>query len=102
MSNNVTEFFQEVAGCASFEMQVRKYSGRGMYGRECIGIVTDNVGKLFAAVLEYSKDEDEVLRNKISYWFERMRSDNMGMSMVYYNPYVEFEGEEEYHYEDED
>lgn len=60
------------------------YSGRGMYGRTCPAIVTDApaalVGFMVAAVVAgddetYVEDHTDLVPT---------RSDNMGLSMVYY------------------
>lgn len=66
--------------------EVRSYSGRGMYGRECVGVEVDNVGELFQLGLELADgtDEDErfELQNLKVSW------DSMGMGTILYFPDV--------------
>ena len=60
-----------------------EYSGRGMYGKTCIGIVADGLGALMRTVHTLSEDSrGEALA-------EAMRdadpaTDSMGMSTIYY------------------
>jgi hypothetical protein len=61
----------------------RGYSGRGMYGRECFGIVVNNQTTtimFFMAVREYLGLEDAI------YLADSMRTDNMGYDTIVYFP----------------
>ena len=67
------------------------YSGRGMYGRECVGIVAEGwqedeiINSLVEQVLdnEYDGDDDyyDDARDDVS---GRMSSDSMGLSAIFY------------------
>lgn len=62
------------------------YSGRGMYGRTCEAIVTDApaalVGYIIACAIHVATDGEGNMEDHIE--LIPMRSDNMGLSMVYY------------------
>lgn len=97
------------------EFECRNYSGRGMHGKYCLGIITsESVGKLFALIVQElynyvleSLDEvnddnyseiEKCTHSKfceISQAFSSMSQDNMGTDMVYYFPNVKFEEEED-------
>lgn len=68
--------------------ETRSYSGRGMMGKTCLGFTTDDSPFEIAAMLiEYidnAADLPSILR--------QMKSDNMGLSMIYYLPRVEYAG----------
>lgn len=53
------------------------YSGRGMYGDTCLGIVGDTSDILKFAVALAEADED-------TSWLGRCSTDNMGMSTIFY------------------
>ncbi len=76
---------------------VRSYSGRAMYGRSCLGVETNDIGDLFAAVLEEVEGDDDT--REIQEAFRDMRTDAMGRGTIVYFPNVPFVDEEE---EDED
>jgi hypothetical protein len=67
------------------------YSGRGMFGRECFGIVYDSLGQLldFAAALGRRAEADDL---DVS-WLSNARRDSMGMSSIAYWPGVTLDGE---------
>jgi hypothetical protein len=62
-----------------YEGDVREtYSGRGMYGATCVAIVTDAGGvRIGELVAEYNQSSGESVCGPT-------RSDNMGLSYVYY------------------
>ena len=75
--------------------ETRSYSGRGMYGKKCLGVTCGNVFKLFSDVLSAIDGcpYDMLDLNKLSSEFNTAQSDNMGMDIVVYFPDVEyFEG----------
>jgi|CXWL01.1.fsa_nt_gi hypothetical protein len=74
---------------------VRSYSGRAMYGRSCLGVETNDVGDLFAAVLEEVEGDDDT--HEIQEAFRDMRTDAMGRGTIVYFPNVEFVGDEDEH-----
>lgn len=72
---------------------VRSYSGRAMYGRSCLGVETNDVGDLFAAVLEEVEGDDDT--REIQDAFRTMRTDAMGRGTIVYFPNVEFVGDDD-------
>lgn len=74
------------------------YSGRGMYGKECIG-VTGSLGDIVSALLEgalkmastMSRFEKRDLLDDV----QNMQRDSMGHDMIVYWPGIEFVGEQE-------
>lgn len=64
------------------------YTGRGMFGRECLGVVVDGLGELsaFTDALAAALDEDphELI--------DRAQSDQMGRRTIYYWPSIQVEG----------
>lgn len=67
------------------------YSGRSMYGKECLGIRYDNIGDILAFVVAaadkwgiYTMDD-----------FYGMATDNFGLGMVAYWPSIQVDVEED-------
>jgi len=50
------------------------YSGRGMYGKTCLGIVCD--------------DDTECIELAAQYGFRRAQTDSMGKQMIVYWPHI--------------
>jgi hypothetical protein len=74
--------------CEQGEVQPR-YSGRGMYGASCPGIVTDNLVLLGAAMMKCVMDEDTSKWSEMDQLLEVLlhtRWDDMGKSMIIYWP----------------
>lgn len=78
--------FQQIIEAAGFE--TRSYSGRGMYGNNCLGVDPDTVheGVLFAEVLRVLDLESAEEVAMVGKAFRRMRSDSMGRGIVVYFP----------------
>ena len=57
------------------------YSGRGMYGKTCIGVV-GYVSDLIAFVLEVAEWDRELAQDELT----QVSSDGMGTSTIYYWP----------------
>jgi hypothetical protein len=55
------------------------YSGRGMYGDTCVGIVVSDVLELGAAIARFVEDEE--LREELTI---NSRTDSMGMDTIVY------------------
>lgn len=66
---------------ADTEYPVRRYSGRGMGGAECVAITVDNRQELYAAATIVSR-ADEAVRPLVVNAFRRAETDNMGRSSV--------------------
>lgn len=70
---------------------VQSYSGRGMYGKTCLGVSVDSLGAFFATVLKCVRGEDDT--QAIQKAFAGMATDSMGRGVVVYFPSVHFEEE---------
>lgn len=69
---NLDDLFNAIAGDVSGECEVRSnYSGQGMYGRQCYGIVTDQptaVIEMAASYGVFGAQTDSMGRDTIVYW----------------------------------
>jgi hypothetical protein len=76
--------------------EARSYSGRGMYGRECVGVTVNDPFEFFAELLgsayDSCKDDDERegVINGITDLLRDTRTDSMGRSMIVYWPSIEW------------
>ena len=68
------------------------YSGRGMYGDECFGIVVDDIGELCRFFAYLGADHDTDLADRLA---RVARTDSMGRSMIVYFPGYTLGGESE-------
>lgn len=87
--------------------ECRKYSGRGMYGKSCLGVIIsrgESFGDLFAHIIEGMEyfDVDGLTKEDLIMGIQTMEYDSMGMdTIVYFRkvPYMESDddddGEEE-------
>lgn len=81
----------------------RSYSGRGMYGKECLGVCPEGglgpfVSTLMVSVLEnVAHDHGSHAEEKFeaAKALEKLTTDNMGRGVVVYFPGVPFEGDED-------
>ena len=71
------------------------YSGRGMYGKECLGMVFDSDSHFFLFMVEFTRlyYTDWERKYDLHDWeprdiFDDVRTDNMGYSTIYYMPSV--------------
>ena len=83
--------FRQILSAAGLEP--RSYSGRGMYGKNCVGVTTDdnkNEGAIFASVLiaigELPGNEKSEALDICAEAFARMAIDSMGMGTILYFP----------------
>ena len=93
---------QQAIEDAGFEC--REYSGRGMYGKQCLAVDIDrgsSIGDMVAGILE-SRDGDEDDTAEIADGFRSLQSDAMGLGIIYYFPVVPYVSEEEEADADED
>lgn len=80
--------FETAADAAGIEV-TEDYSGRGMYGEQCIGVVFDSSGELaefyieLADIMTDTQDAKDLASNE--------RQDSMGMSGIAYFPSYKFE-----------
>lgn len=80
----------EDAGCP-----VRRYSGRGMFGVQCVAFTLDDCNSLLGVVADIvanTDDNDE--RRKINKIFRTALTDSMGLSTIVYFPRMKWEGDE--------
>lgn len=85
-------------------LDVTSYSGRGMYGKECLGVTIGSIGEfmtsytmaLFGYYDELNGAHDEVVGA-----VQCLRIDSLGMGIIVYFPNVPFTDEEEDDLEDE-
>lgn len=76
--------------CYRYDAEVREdYSGRGMYGKTCVGIVTDAPHKdiIIATIRVFAQDNDGLDIMDILDKVEDVipsRVDSMGLSTIYY------------------
>jgi len=75
---------------AAAELRVRSYSGRGMYGETCLGIVTDNVAKTLLTLA--SCLPDGMLADLAE---ETVCTDSMGRNAIVYWPNLPYKGDDE-------
>lgn len=80
------------------DLSIRSYSGRGMYGKQCLGVYTDmNIGSLMAYVVRslagvasFDNQDAEDASEEIAQAFENMQTDSMGLGTIVYFPNVKF------------
>jgi hypothetical protein len=88
--------------CEENDIGFRKgYSGRGMYGKECIGFVYS--GNAFSIGLKMAQEfaDDREMREVLGE-MDSVSQDNMGRDMIIYFPYLQAAGSEEETEDDED
>lgn len=78
--------------CRKAGYRPESYSGRGMYGRTCLGVTCDEPYGVIADLLR-SCDAEEL--SDLADVVERTRTDNMGLSLVLYWPGVPFGEQQE-------
>ena len=82
--------------CQEREFDFRDdYSGRGMFGRKCVGIVIDSGTNSLEMIMELT---EMLIDNDIEYVSEKIgaiRQDNMGMGTIIYFPRIKKEITEE-------
>jgi hypothetical protein len=86
---------QEVFEDAGFEC--RSYSGRGMYGRSCLGVELDrgiHLGEFVSEVILELTHHPEGY-DQVAFAFRSMKRDSMGLGEILYFPQIDFVGEDE-------
>lgn len=93
MGNNqpmTAERLSEIVQEAGFESQT--YSGRGMYGKECVGYTVDNGDELFSAVMIATSCEDEEKDHICNLFRNGVKQDRMGRDQtIIYFPRVKYQ-----------
>jgi hypothetical protein len=85
------ERFQELAEDAGYH--VRKYSGRSMYGRQCVGIELDrgqSEAEMAAKIMLEAHNDDERELEDLVDLFGGTRGDSMGRGSIVYWPELEW------------
>ncbi len=74
--------------CADIGLEVRSYSGRGMYGAECIGVTGSNTHQILAQIIiGLAEMGDEGLDAAEHFTREgAVKSDSMGLDGIVYFP----------------
>lgn len=95
MNNDISRQVIEI--CQDLDLEVRSYSGRGMYGDRCVGIDCDNPFQAFSritlALMEQGSDGLEAVEH-----FTRdgaVTMDSMGLGSILYFPRLPWVGSEE-------
>jgi hypothetical protein len=77
--------------CQSADLNYRAYSGRGMYGKYCLGIIHSHpeevITTLFSVALEFDWTREELV--DLCNMLESSRTDSMGLSTILYWPKLE-------------
>lgn len=87
--DNIVSDLRDQANDFSFEPRI-DYSGRGMYGKTCVGFTTDNPIKFamtLATILALSERDadDSGATYEGIYWYDlNPRTDNMGFDTIVY------------------
>lgn len=76
--------------------ETRSYSGRGMYGKQCLGVsVSGGFGEFLSALVKgISSIESENMIDLIEE-VSKVETDSLGMGTIVYFPKVDFEEEDE-------
>ena len=83
--------------CFDYDYEFRSYSGRGMFGKQCVGIVIpNNIGKAILDIGIKLGEMDESDVKNYSYVefvesFHKILWDNMGLEYIIYFPDIEYD-----------
>lgn len=94
MANTLLQ--QVIEAQDDYALEFRSYSGRGMYGRECLGTVHENAVQcaLQIAQAAFALASEVQLHIEYEHLLEtlsRARIDSMGMSIIVYWPDIAWE-----------
>ena len=89
--NNIKTFIEEF--CEEQELDYREdYSGRGMFGSRCVGIVCDNPLSTLSAFFAYIIDSDDNIGGcEVQDALGNPEEDSMGMRNILYFPKLRME-----------
>ena len=92
---------QEILEYVFGENRVNSYSGRSMYGRECLSVSGNDltIGQVVSAIMEETEEDDRYEMAKV---VEKMAWDSMGYGIVVYFPDVPYVQSEDAEDESED
>jgi len=100
ISNEDRENIMSLADSLNIQFEIRRYSGRGMYGKECFGVVTNKPGivatTIFMALTD-KFDEEVGHQEKVDLLFElsKISQDSMGLHTIVYFPDISLEDEDD-------
>jgi hypothetical protein len=83
------------------DLDSQAYSGRGMMGRQCLGVQCDSVATFVEQILTVAREQCETLRQLqltiegIEDALRGMRQDSLGRNIILYFPGIPFADEEE-------
>jgi hypothetical protein len=83
---NAQNFIAAIEGWGDdADIQVRSYSGRAMYGAECVGVDINGFGEvgIIACALFAAGFDEEV----VAVFMKNMKWDSMGLGYIVYWPY---------------
>jgi len=79
------------------DFKTRSYSGRGMYGKECLGVECNDIKDIVYELVDYILATSEMsYENNVSIKrsVRNLCTDQLGLGMIVYFPNVEFESNE--------
>lgn len=84
---NVIQAVKDAIECAGFEPR-EDYSGRGMYGSQCLSFTVDDESAIVAVarVVSEAYEDSPEAGGIVAHAFEKAQSDSMGMGAVIYFP----------------
>jgi hypothetical protein len=92
--NDFNEKFIDL--CNAAELNYRPYSGRGMYGKQCLGITHNQpervICTLFSVALEMDWEREDL--QTLAEALQESRTDSMGRSAIVYFPDIELTEDE--------
>jgi len=85
----VSDIFVELL--EEMELEPYSYSGRGMFGKSCVGVTVTNTTKfIFELGLKIGSKHEEENYEELKEGFENIRTDNMGLDYVVYFPDIDW------------
>ena len=86
MSMNLKDRLCVVMNDLENEGDLRMYSGRGMYGRECFASIAESHGDMWEVISMILDDFDPKEHQAVMQILWQYQSDSMGLDRVYYWP----------------
>lgn len=76
----------DYSNLSNIELNINtSYSGRGMYGKECVGFVTDNSLVFVMALTSYLTEQEGYESDTYPRWYDlNPQVDSMGLSSIVY------------------
>ena len=75
-------------------LEPREYSGRGMYGKHCLGVDTDRAMVPDAIAVAVNLMENGATAKDVKEWGDNTHYDTMGRGMILYWPALELSEEQ--------